>query len=104
MKRSIVLLSMVSIVLIVLGGYLFAIDKPTVVYPEIKGQIITETGVPNAYWWGYPAIIVTPQELAQLKQLAPHIVPPPWYATLWPIPLVGGIVGLIYSVVRLLKK
>ncbi|ARM76431.1 hypothetical protein [Acidianus manzaensis] len=99
MKKSIVLLSMVSVVLIVLGGYLFAIDKPTIVYPKI----ITKAGVPYVNP-GTPGIIIqnTTHQLPYI--VTPHIIPPPWYATLWPIPLAVGIVGVIYSAIRLLKK
>ena len=96
MKKSVILLSIASLILIVLGVYLFVKDKPTVVHSKIITgiKIITITGVPNPDP-GVPAL------QASNITLTPHTLPPPWYANLWPETLIVGIVLLIIALLLL---
>ncbi|QIW22805.1 hypothetical protein EWF20_00600 [Sulfolobus sp. S-194] len=89
MRRATILLSIVSVVLIAVGVYLFIIDRPTIIHSPKIQVAISNTSIAN---YGAP-----PEGVI-------YIIPPPWYANLWLETLTAGIVLLLISALILRRN
>lgn len=90
-KATLVLLYVVFASLIGVGIYLYSIDHPT---QEIV-RIITVTNESSNSIFG---IHVFEPSTYYVE------VPPPWYASLWPIFLGAGIIGMLGLTFRAVKR
>ncbi|WP_231136401.1 hypothetical protein [Acidianus ambivalens] len=84
-----------SIILVGIGLWLFHIDHNTYIYePALTGYNVT-----RIYSNGTTTTIPVCKTLALGPVVITKVIPPPWYASLWPVFLVNGI-GLIgFSVI-----